>query len=89
MEELLRFMTKQKTERTVPSLRSLDAMLSAYVGDLSAVNPAIKTYSEAILEIFKLERTQAASIGAILILVHQRELARLVPSHGNKLLENQ
>lgn len=51
VEELLRLMTKQKTERTVPALRSLDAMLSAYVGDLSAVNPAIKTYSEAIMQL--------------------------------------
>ena len=51
VDELLRLMTKQKTERTVPALRELDAMLSAYVGDLSAVNPAIKTYSEAIMQL--------------------------------------
>jgi hypothetical protein len=54
VEELLRLMTKQKTERTVPALRGLDAMLSAYVGDLSAVNPAIKTYSEAIMQLSNL-----------------------------------
>jgi len=54
VDELLRLMTKQKTERTVPALRCMDAMLSAYVGDLSAVNPAIKTYSEAVMQLSNL-----------------------------------
>ena len=55
VDKLLRLMTKQKTERTVPALRGLDAMLSAYVGDLSAVNPAIKTYSEAVMQLSNLD----------------------------------
>jgi hypothetical protein len=55
VDELLRLMTKQKTDRSTPALRGLDAMLSAYVGDLSAVNPAIKAYSDTIVQLSNLE----------------------------------
>jgi hypothetical protein len=55
VDELLRLMTKQKTDRSAPALKSLDAMLSAYMGDLSAVSPAIKAYSDAIMQLSNLE----------------------------------
>jgi hypothetical protein len=55
VDELLRLLTKQKTDRSAPALRGLDSMLSAYVGDLSAVNPAIKAYSDAIMQLSNLD----------------------------------
>ena len=59
VDELLGVMTKQKADRSVPALRGLDAMLSAYVGDLSAVSPAIKAYSDAIMQLSNLENVLA------------------------------
>jgi hypothetical protein len=55
IDELLRLMGKQKRERSTPGLRALDGMLSAYLGDLSAVAPAVNAYSEAVTNLAHLD----------------------------------
>ena len=55
VDELLRVMAKQKMERSTPGLKVLDAMLSAYMADLSAVAPAVNAYSEAVSHLAHLE----------------------------------
>ena len=79
VDELLRLMTKQKADRSTPALRGLDAMLSAYVGDLSAVNPAVKAYSEAIIQLSNLEDR----LGDASISVSDSKKARSVSSNSS------
>ena len=55
VDELLRLIGKQKRERSTPGLRALDGMLSAYLGDLSAVAPAVNAYSEAVTNMAHLD----------------------------------
>ena len=51
VDELLRVLARQKLDRSVSSLAILDTMLQAYVGDLSAVGPSVKSYSEAVSQL--------------------------------------
>lgn len=44
IDDVLRIMAKQKVERCTPSLDMLSVMLSAYVADLSSVQPAVQAY---------------------------------------------
>jgi hypothetical protein len=48
VDECLRVMARQKVERSVPALRALQAMLSAYAADLSAVEPSVEVYTETV-----------------------------------------
>lgn len=51
VDELLRILARQKLDRSVSSLAIIDSMLRAYVGDLSAVMPSVKSYSEAVSQL--------------------------------------
>lgn len=55
VDELLRVLARQKQDRSVSSLAVIDAMLRAYVGDLTAVGPSVKAYSEAVSQLSHLE----------------------------------
>lgn len=48
VDDVLRIMAKQKVERCTPSLDQLSVMLSAYVADLSSVEPAVQAYLDAL-----------------------------------------
>ncbi len=51
VDDVLRIMAKQKVERCTPSLDLLSVMLSAYVADLSSVEPSVQSYLEALQEL--------------------------------------
>jgi hypothetical protein len=55
VDELLRVLARQKMDRSVSSLAVIDSMLRAYVGDLTAVGPSVKAYSEAVSQLSHLE----------------------------------
>jgi hypothetical protein len=48
VDDVLRILAKQKMERCTPSLDVLSVMLSAYVADLSSVQPSVQSYLEAL-----------------------------------------
>jgi hypothetical protein len=56
VDELVRTVSKQKLDRSVLSLSIVENMLKAYMGDLSAVGPSVKSYSEAISQLAKVEQ---------------------------------
>lgn len=51
VDELLRVLARQKFDRASSSLGVIDSMLRAYVGDLSAVGPSVKSYSDAVSQL--------------------------------------
>lgn len=55
VDELLRVLARQKLDRSVSSLAIIDSMLRAYVGDLSAVGPSVKSYKEAVSQLSHIE----------------------------------
>jgi hypothetical protein len=65
VDELVGAVTKQKLDRAVLSLSIVESMLKAYMSDLSAVGPSVKSYLEAISQLAKIEQnpiTQKASV---------------------------
>ena len=48
VDDCLRILARQRVERSTPSLESVGLMLSAYVADLSAVQPAVHAYLEGL-----------------------------------------
>jgi hypothetical protein len=48
VDDCLRVFARQKVERSTPSLEILSVMLSAYVADLSAVQPSVLSYLEGL-----------------------------------------
>jgi hypothetical protein len=55
VDECLRVMARQKNERSSPALNTLSAMLSAYVADLSLVEPSVDMYNNGIMQLGFLE----------------------------------
>ena len=55
VDECLRVMAQQKVDRSVPSLRALKGMLTAYVADLSSVSPSVDSYLEGISQMLVFE----------------------------------
>lgn len=51
IDECLRAMARQKTDRAVPGLTALSAMLSAYIADLSSVETSVDVYSKTVDQI--------------------------------------
>lgn len=50
VDQCVKALIQQKTDRSVPALRLLHSMLTAYVADLSAVSPSVDAYLEAIAQ---------------------------------------
>ena len=48
IDDSLRILAKQKVDRAIPSLNVLSGMLNAYFTDLSAVDPSLQAYSDAV-----------------------------------------
>ena len=48
VDDCLRILSRQKVDRSVPSLERLGVMLGAYVADLSAVQPSVNAYLEGL-----------------------------------------
>uniref|UniRef100_A0A7S1UTI8 PX domain-containing protein n=1 Tax=Grammatophora oceanica TaxID=210454 RepID=A0A7S1UTI8_9STRA len=61
VDDLLRAVVRQRLDRSTPCLSILSAMLSAYVGDLSAVAPSIKAYMDAITQLAHLDQVLESS----------------------------
>lgn len=61
VDELLRVLAGQKYDRSVPSLRVLETLLGAFAGDLSAVNPALNAYLDAMKKLSLLDSPTTAS----------------------------
>ena len=59
VDDCLRVMARQKNERSSPALNALSSMISAYVADLSAVEPAVDMYTDAIFRMAFLEDSPA------------------------------
>lgn len=59
VEECLRGMARQKMDRSTPSLQVLGMMLGAYIADLSAVEPAVNAYSQAVVHLADLDEAVA------------------------------
>jgi hypothetical protein len=55
VDDCLRVMARQKNERSFPALNTLSAMLSAYVADLSLVEPSVDMYNNGIMQLAFLE----------------------------------
>ena len=65
VDDCLRILARQKVERSIPSLENINLMLSAYVADLSTVQPAIQAYLGGLnllaTEQAKIEAMEASS----------------------------
>ena len=48
IDDSLRILARQKVDRAMPSLKVLSGMLNAYFTDLSAVDPSLQAYSDAV-----------------------------------------
>jgi hypothetical protein len=55
VDQCMRALAQQKIDRSVPALRMLRSMLTAYVADLSAVGPSVDAYLEGIQQIAELD----------------------------------
>ncbi|CAB9525152.1 expressed unknown protein [Seminavis robusta] len=55
VDQCVRALAQQKIDRSVPALRMLRAMLTAYVADLSAVGPSVEAYLEGMKQIADFE----------------------------------
>eukprot|EP00539_Tryblionella_compressa_P013047 CAMPEP_0178823536 /NCGR_PEP_ID=MMETSP0746-20121128/5192_1 /TAXON_ID=913974 /ORGANISM="Nitzschia punctata, Strain CCMP561" /LENGTH=1132 /DNA_ID=CAMNT_0020485143 /DNA_START=67 /DNA_END=3465 /DNA_ORIENTATION=- len=51
VDDCLRILALQKVERATPSIEAVNAMLSAYVADLSMVRPAVQAYLEGLRQL--------------------------------------
>jgi hypothetical protein len=51
IDECLRILARQKTERAMPGLSILSAMLAAYAEDLLSVEPSVDIYAKAIRQL--------------------------------------
>ena len=51
VDELLRVLSRQKHDRSIPSLNVLESFLAALAGDLSAVGPAVDAHNEALAQL--------------------------------------
>lgn len=51
LKECMDEFVQRKTERSVPALRHLQDLVSSYIGDLSAVEPAMKSYDTAVEQV--------------------------------------
>jgi hypothetical protein len=63
VDDCLRILARQKVERSTPSVEALHLMLSAYVADLSTVQPAIQAYLEG-LQLLASEKAQTEAMEA-------------------------
>lgn len=61
VEDLLKNITEKKTDRSTVSLRALDSMMGAYIGDLSSVEPAIMAHSDAIVQLTHIDEERSRS----------------------------
>lgn len=61
VDECLRLIARQKTDRSVPGLKALYAMLSAYIADLSSVKPSVDVYVKAIKQLSSSASAESAS----------------------------
>ena len=61
VDQCLRTLAQHKVDRSVPSLRILHSMLTAYVADLSAVGPSVDAYIEGVSQMATFEDVFAAS----------------------------
>ena len=48
VDDCLRVIARQKVERSSPALDALNAMLNAYIADLSAVGPSVDSYMDGV-----------------------------------------
>jgi hypothetical protein len=51
VDDCLRILALQKMERSTPSIESINTMLSAYVADLSMVQPSVQAYLEGLQQL--------------------------------------
>jgi hypothetical protein len=61
VDEALRALSRQKTDRAVPALKQVQGMLASYLADLSAVDPSLDAYTSAIVQLTSLEQGQQQS----------------------------
>jgi hypothetical protein len=63
VDDCLRILARQKVDRSSPSIEAVNVMLSAYVADLSTVQPSVKAYLEGLQQ-FALQKSRTDSIQA-------------------------
>ncbi|MGK3756815.1 MAG: hypothetical protein ACI8RD_009129 [Bacillariaceae sp.] len=51
VDDCLRILTRQKVERATPSIEAINVMLSAYVADLSTVQPSVQAYLDGLQQL--------------------------------------
>ena len=51
VDDCLRILTRQKVERATPSIEAINVMLSAYVADLSTVQPSVTAYLKGLQQL--------------------------------------
>lgn len=51
VDDCLRILALQKVERTTPSIEAINVMISAYVADLSMVQPSVQAYLEGLQQL--------------------------------------
>jgi len=61
VDDCLRILTRQKVERATPSIEAINTMLSAYVADLSTVQPSVQAYLGGLQQ-FALRKSKIESI---------------------------
>jgi len=55
VDDALRVLARHKCDRSIPSLKLLQVMLTAYLNDLAAVQPCLDAYSEAAQQLSTME----------------------------------
>ncbi len=63
VDDCLRILARQKVERSTPSIEAINVMLSAYVADLSTVQPSMKAYFEGLHQL-ALQKSKTESLEA-------------------------
>lgn len=63
VDDCLRILARQKVERSTPSIEAVNLMLSAYVADLSTVQPSVQAYLEG-LQLLATEKSRTEALEA-------------------------
>lgn len=63
VDDCLRILARQKVERSTPSIEAINVMLSAYVADLSTVQPSVRAYLEGLQQL-ALQKSKTDSLEA-------------------------